>query len=86
MDPAAESQLDVGVDAHISRIAGTNVPMLRVQDSFAIAEHAAALGLIDPASIAGIADEVRRDARRPTEGEAAVEEAKDAVLDGNTKD
>lgn len=86
VDPAAESQLDVGVDAHISRIAGTNVPMLRVQDSFAIAEHAAALGLIDPASIAGIADEVRRDARRPTEGEAAVEEAKDAVLDGNTKD
>ena len=81
VDPDAESSLDVSVDAHISRIAGTNVPMLRVQDSFAIAEHAATLGLIDPASIGDIADEVRRDARRPTEGEAAAEEAKDAVVD-----
>jgi phosphatidate phosphatase APP1 len=82
VDPGDESALDVSVDAHITRIAGTHVPMLRVKDSFAIAEHAAALGLIEPAAVAGIADEVRRDARRPTEGEAAVEEVKEAVVDG----
>ena len=86
VDPDDESALDVAVDAHITRIAGTRVPMLRVKDSFAIAEHAAALGLIEPAAVAGIADEVRRDARRPTEGEAAVEEAKEAVVEGKAKD
>lgn len=85
VDPGTDSRLDVAVDAHIERVAGTRVPMLRVQDSFAIAEHAAALDLIDPARIAEVAAEVRRDAARPTEGEAAAEEAKEAVREGKAK-
>jgi phosphatidate phosphatase APP1 len=82
VDPAGDSPLDLAVDAHIERIAGTRVPMLRVQDSVAIAQHAAGLGLVDPARIPGIAAEVRRDAARPTEGEAAADEAKEELEEG----
>lgn len=75
VDPVLESPLDKSVDAHIERVAGTSVPMLRARDSLAMAEHAAGLGLLDPASIAGIGAEVARDARRPGLGEAAAKEA-----------
>ena len=75
VDPDHDSPFDAGVDAHIERVAGTRVPMLRVRDSLAAAEHAASLGLIDPATLPAIAQEVRRDQARPTLGEAAVEGA-----------
>jgi phosphatidate phosphatase APP1 len=75
VDPETDSPFDTGVDAWIEKVAGTKVPMLRVQDSVAIAEHAAALGLLDAATIPGIVAEVRKDAARPTLTEAAVEEA-----------
>ena len=75
VDPDHDSPFDAGVDAHIERVAGTRVPMLRVRDSLAAAEHAASLGLIDPATLPAIAKEVRRDQARPTLGEAAVEGA-----------
>ena len=74
VDPDLDSLLDSGVDAIIQRVAGTKVPMLRVKDSVAIAEHAATLGLLDPATIPAIIAEVRKDAARPTPTEAAVEE------------
>jgi len=74
VDPDLDSPLDTGVDAWIEKVAGTKVPMLRVRDSVAIAEHAATLGLIDPAAIPGIVAEVRKDAARPTLREAIVEE------------
>ena len=67
-------RVDTGADAWIENVAGTKVPMLRVNDSLAIAEHAATLGLMDPAAIPGIIAEVRKDAARPTPTEAAVEE------------
>ena len=76
VDPDVDSPLDVGVDAWIEKVAGTKVPMLRVKDSVAIAEHAASIGLLDPAAIPAILAEVRKDAARPTLTEAAVEEAK----------
>ena len=75
VDPLVDSPLDKSVDAHIERVAGTSVPMLRARDSLAMAEHAAGLGLLDPAKIADIAAEVERDARRPGLGEAAAKEA-----------
>ena len=75
VDPDKDSPLDAGVDTWIEKVAGTRVPMLRVSDSVAIAEHAAQLGLIDPAMIPVVTAEVRKDAARPTVTEAAVDEA-----------
>jgi phosphatidate phosphatase APP1 len=48
IDPEADSPRDRFVDTHIERIAGTGVPMLRVGNSNAIAEHLRQLGLIEP--------------------------------------
>lgn len=76
VDPGVDSAYDTGVDAWIEKVAGTSVPMLRVADSVAIAEHAATLGLIEPKAIPVIAAEVQRDRARPTLGEAAADEAK----------
>jgi len=75
VDPASDSPLDIKVDGFIEKVTGTSVPMLRSRDSLAIAEHAAGIGLIDPARIAGIAREVNRDRARPDLGEAAADEA-----------
>ena len=74
-DPDRDSPLDVAVDAHIGRVAGTRVPMLRVRDSRAIADHAASIGLIRPDWLAPIEREVMRDAGRPTLAEAATDAA-----------
>ena len=74
VDPDTDSPFDRGVDAHIERVAGTSVPMLRARDSVAIAEHAMGLGLIAAAALPGIVAEVIRDQRRPTIGEAVAEE------------
>ena len=75
VDPDRDSAFDTGTDAHIARIAGTSVPMLRARDSLAIAEHAAGLGLIAADAIGAIATEVKRDRDRPTLAEAAAEGA-----------
>jgi phosphatidate phosphatase APP1 len=75
VDPDRDSPLDAVVDAHITRVAGTRVPMLRVGDSRAIADHAASIGLIRPDWLAPIEREVMRDARRPTLAEAASDAA-----------
>ncbi len=80
VDPDTESPRDAGVDHHIESIAGTRVPMLRVSDSLAAAEHAASLGLLDPANLPAVAREVGRDLARPTLGEAASEAAADTPL------
>jgi phosphatidate phosphatase APP1 len=76
VDPGIASRVDTGVDAHIERVAGTGVPMLRARDSLAMAEHAASLGLIAADAVASIAHEAVRDTQRPTIGEAALEGAK----------
>lgn len=72
VDPDLDSPFDTATDAHIQRIAGTGVPMLRAGDSLAMARHAASLGLIDPASLPAIAAEVQRDRQRPSLAEAAT--------------
>ncbi len=82
VDPVTEDPRDSFVDGFIEKIAGTNVPMLRVGDSLAIAEHALGLGLLAEATLDEIAKEVQRDRHRPTLGEAAAKEAKDAVVEG----
>ena len=74
IDPGSDSDRDLRVDGHIHRVGGTSVPMLRVADSLAIAEHARGLGLLDAAAVAAVAAEVDRDRTRPTLGEAAVAE------------
>ena len=75
VDPGAESARDLGVDGHIHRVEGTGVPMLRAADSLAMAQHAASLGLLDAAALPAIAAEAGRDLKRPTLGEAVVQEA-----------
>ena len=85
VDPLLDSPLDRSVDAHIERVAGTSVPMLRARDSLAMAEHAAGLGLLDPDRIAGIAAEVQRDAHRPDLGEAATKEAVESAVEDTGK-
>ena len=64
---------DLRVDGHIQRVGASKVPMLRVADSRAIAEHAASLGLIANAARDPVAHEVQRDRNRPELGEAAME-------------
>ena len=75
VDPDVDSPLDSGVDAWIGKVGATKVPMLRVRDSVAIAEHAVGLGLMEASAVAEVVAEVRKDAARPTLTEAAVEEA-----------
>ncbi len=79
VDLELETARDTYVDGFIEKIAGTRVPMLRVADSVAIAEHARGLGLIPESALPGIAAEVQRDRYRPTLGEAAADAAKDTV-------
>jgi phosphatidate phosphatase APP1 len=81
VDPDPDTPRDQTVDGFIKKIAGTQVPMLLVADSIAIAEHAQGLGLIDAAAIPGIATEVGQDAQRPTLGKATAESVKGDVAD-----
>ncbi|MDQ3510988.1 MAG: DUF2183 domain-containing protein, partial [Pseudomonadota bacterium] len=78
VDPGDDSPHDLRADCHIERVAGTSVPMLRVSDSFAIAEHAAGLGLLDTRAVAEVAAEVRHDQHRPSLSEAALDSAIEA--------
>ena len=86
VDPDHDSLFDHGVDAHIERVAGTSVPMLRVRDSVAIAEHAAGLGLLAAAALPAIAAEVLRDQQRPTMGAAVVDEVVAKAAEGLNPD
>ena len=83
VDPATDDPRDTFVDGWIEKVAGTDVPMLRVADSLAIAEHALGLGLLDPAALDDIATEVQRDRARPTLPEAAADEAKETIAAGD---
>ena len=75
VDPDIDSPLDQAVDAHIERVAGTRVPMVRAKDSRAIAEHAAGLGLISADWVIEVAREVERDDARPSLTQAAAQAA-----------
>ena len=72
VDPDLDSQYDALADERLQAAAETGVPMLRVRDSLAIAEHASGLGLIAEADIDRVDREVRRDRQRPSQAEAAV--------------
>lgn len=74
VDPDHDDARDAFVDGHIGQVAGTRVPMLRVRDSLAIAEHAFGLGLLAESSLDDIAKEVKRDRTRPTLPEAVKQE------------
>ncbi len=64
VDPALASPRDRFIDGYIGSIADTQVPMVRVANSNAIAEHAHSLGLIDAAQIPKVAAEVVKDQAR----------------------
>ena len=83
VDPGHDDPRDAFVDRYIETVEGTSVPMLRVVDSLAIAEHALALGLLADASLDDIAREVQRDRARPTLPEAAAAEAKEKLVEGD---
>ncbi len=72
-DPTVDSARDKFVDAHIERVAGSKVPMLRVADSNAIAAHARSLGLIAPEKIAVVAQDVQRDQKTPGAAQVVAE-------------
>ena len=71
IDPAADSERDRFVDTHIQQIASSKVPMLRVADGKAIAEHARKLGLIAAEQVKEVARDVARDQGRPELNQAA---------------
>src|SRR5688572_14280554 len=79
--PDTDDPRDQFVDNYIGKVAGTNVPMLRVSDSLAIAEHAVTLGLLPESSLDSIDAEVKRDRVRPTLGEAAADSAKEKIVE-----
>lgn len=65
IDPDSNSPRDQFVDSHIERVAGSKVPMLRVANSNAIAEHARSLGLIASDEITAVAKDVAKDQAAP---------------------
>ena len=71
VDPSADSERDRFVDTQIQQIASSKVPMLRVADGKAIAEHARKLGLIAPEQVKEVAKDVARDQARPDLKQAA---------------
>jgi phosphatidate phosphatase APP1 len=73
IDPGATSARDQFVDGHISRIAGSKVPMLRVADSNAIAAHARTLGLLAPEKLDTVAQDVQRDQAAPAAAQVIAE-------------
>ena len=86
IDPTLDSERDRFVDRHIETVAGTGVPMLRVRDSNAIAEHARGLGLLPRAALPEVAQEVRADQARPEQKDAVKEGTIQAVSDTLTGD
>lgn len=76
IDPSSETERDKFVDSHIERIAGSKVPMLRVANGNAIAEHARKLALIAPEEIKEVAKDVKRDKALPNVKEAVKDELK----------
>jgi phosphatidate phosphatase APP1 len=83
IDPTSDSACDQFVDSHIQQVASAKVPMLRVANGNAIAEHARTLGLIAPEQVKEVAKDVARDQSRPDVKHAVQEglakEAHDAV-------
>jgi len=72
VDPDVDSVFDAQADERLAAAKATGVPMLRVRDSLAIAEHAATLGVIDDADIDAVDKDVDRDRQRPSQSSAAV--------------
>jgi phosphatidate phosphatase APP1 len=72
VDPDTDSPYDARADERLAAAKATGVPMLRVRDSLALAEHAHSLGLIAQADIERVAREVERDRARPSQAQAAV--------------
>ncbi|MGH8030360.1 MAG: App1 family protein [Arenimonas sp.] len=72
VDPDLDSSFDTLADERLAAAKATGVPMLRVRDSLAIAEHARGLGLIAEEDIDRVDREVERDRARPSQTEAAV--------------
>ncbi|MBA2623608.1 MAG: DUF2183 domain-containing protein [Chthoniobacterales bacterium] len=75
VDPATATHRDDQVREHIKTAAQHGVPMLLAPDSWAMARHAAELGLIPARKEAEVQVEVAKDQERPNPGAAAVAEA-----------
>jgi hypothetical protein len=61
--PGRNPRRDAEVRALAERVTALGVPMLAVDDSTEIAEHAASIGLLDPAEIPGIRAETSEGGR-----------------------
>jgi phosphatidate phosphatase APP1 len=72
VDPDIDSEVDALAEVRLQAAKDTGVPMLRVRDSLAIAEHAVGLGLMRASDLDAVDREVDRDRARPTQTEAAV--------------
>lgn len=81
IDPTLDSPHDSFVDGHIGRIEGTGVPMLRVKDSNAIAEHLRKLGLISETRVEKVADDVHSDQAKPGLAQAALVGVQETLTD-----
>lgn len=75
VDPDGDTDRDRLVDGHIDRVGPSGVPMMRVRNSDAIAEHAHRMGWMSADWLAPVANEVKRDQERPELAEAARDSA-----------
>ena len=65
VDPDADSVFDRGVDDVFAKTVAGDVPMLRVRDSDAIAQHLRAIGLLPAIEVAAVKKDVARDEKAP---------------------
>jgi phosphatidate phosphatase APP1 len=69
VDPGVDSPYDRKVDAVFDGFSGTEVPMVRAEDSRAFAEHMQSIGLLPDASSAPVAGSAIRDEQRGRTGQ-----------------
>ncbi len=81
VDLETNTSRDNFVEGFVETLRNTKVPMLLVADSLVIAQHALAAGLIAADAINDIAQEVRLDQQRATQGEVSLDAIKDDVKD-----
>ncbi|MEK7954455.1 App1 family protein [Luteolibacter soli] len=86
IDPETDSEQDTAVHRAVERAAAVAVPMVLARDSLMIAEHASRIGLIPPAPMTAVIEEIQADRQRPGAGEEAMQQALHSMLGEDGKD